>query len=354
MNQTSSYPDDPEYVNPLYGPGTVSGWYLNLIATMMTWLFHPVRARKDSVDADLVICLTLPIFAVGHLIKLAKRVQNTLSLTREGSIGNTTMPETEAPQTIVATGAIFLIIMLIKAGRNCCTKRLILSAIVGTICATALPLGHRASLPDPELVISMVLLGSNYCIGSLCVCAMTRTRFGMALMKDTETVVACALNGPLAGLLCNVPADMRAYAGALNARLARLLLNVPLDAQECAAGAAAPILFTALIFPDLFADSRKYFRNTRSKWTDLDQVAAAVGGATVLVFDLYSIVQSWRSLLQQRRRQGLEGNSETPNVIALSTIRTHYTVDPDPEQDAQADSASTRLNVGEQPLLTFE
>lgn len=57
-------------VNPLYGPGTVLGWYLTALGVHTSWIFHPEKRSSDSTSADFIAVLTLPSVALGHYTSL--------------------------------------------------------------------------------------------------------------------------------------------------------------------------------------------------------------------------------------------------------------------------------------------
>ena len=65
-NGTSNY-DELGTVNSLYGVGTVIGWYLTAIGLLLTWIFHAEKRRRDRIPVDLIVVLTLPLVAAGHL-----------------------------------------------------------------------------------------------------------------------------------------------------------------------------------------------------------------------------------------------------------------------------------------------
>ena len=61
-------PDRLALVSSLYGPGTVTSWYLTVLSVVLSWLLHPRKRTSDSIDADLITVLTLPAIAAGHLL----------------------------------------------------------------------------------------------------------------------------------------------------------------------------------------------------------------------------------------------------------------------------------------------
>ncbi|KAJ9607768.1 hypothetical protein H2200_007846 [Cladophialophora chaetospira] len=64
-------------VNGFHGPGAVLGWYLTLAGCMVSWALHPERKKKDSIDADMLTFLMLPLTAAAQLISLSRAVHDT-------------------------------------------------------------------------------------------------------------------------------------------------------------------------------------------------------------------------------------------------------------------------------------
>ena len=71
-------PDRLAQVSSLYGPGTVTSWYLTLVSIILSWLLHPQKRRSDSIDVDLITVLTLPAVAAGHLLYLLHQIRHLL------------------------------------------------------------------------------------------------------------------------------------------------------------------------------------------------------------------------------------------------------------------------------------
>ena len=68
-NGTESY-DDLSQVNTLYGVGTVTGWHLTVLGLFITWIFHSEKKWRNSISVDLIVIVTLPMVAAGHLMHL--------------------------------------------------------------------------------------------------------------------------------------------------------------------------------------------------------------------------------------------------------------------------------------------
>lgn len=62
-------------VNPPHGPGTVGGWYITVLAVLVSWSLHPEKRVSDSTSLDFITILTLPAVACGHFMTLVHKQQ---------------------------------------------------------------------------------------------------------------------------------------------------------------------------------------------------------------------------------------------------------------------------------------
>ena len=57
-----------ELVSSLYGPGTTGCWYLTVLSCYISLAAHPTKGTSGSIDADLIVVLTFPAVAAGHVL----------------------------------------------------------------------------------------------------------------------------------------------------------------------------------------------------------------------------------------------------------------------------------------------
>jgi hypothetical protein len=123
-------------VDALYGPGTLLGWYLTLAACFMSWTLHPDKRRRDSIDPDLVVSLTLPIVAVVHLISQISKLsmnQTNLRLSSENGTSDLlqeTADAIEAPLVVIEAFMNIAATMVIVA---CCFATIRRALVVGAV-----------------------------------------------------------------------------------------------------------------------------------------------------------------------------------------------------------------------------
>lgn len=132
---------DLSKVNPLYGPGTVLGWYLTILAVIVAWTLHPKRRRSDALDAELVVGLMLPVVAAVHAVILLRRLYfqeaSEGESEAEGEAGNATALASaaiEAPLIIVEAGMDFSVPLFLIAAVGKAYKRVAVVMVVGLMC----------------------------------------------------------------------------------------------------------------------------------------------------------------------------------------------------------------------------
>ena len=69
-------------VSSIYGPGSVTCWYLTITSLFITWTLHPRKRSSGSVDVDFIAVMTLPVVASAHFVTQA---HNLLGQTRGAS-----------------------------------------------------------------------------------------------------------------------------------------------------------------------------------------------------------------------------------------------------------------------------
>ncbi|KAK5064542.1 hypothetical protein LTR84_000375 [Exophiala bonariae] len=55
-------------VDPLFGPGTVAAWYLTLLTCVLPWMFDAAGRKRGTIEADLAVSLIFPVVAVANLL----------------------------------------------------------------------------------------------------------------------------------------------------------------------------------------------------------------------------------------------------------------------------------------------
>jgi hypothetical protein len=112
--------------SPLYAPGTLLGWYLTLIAILVAWTLHQKRSKSDVLDPDVLIALTLPVVAVGHVIGLLIQ-----SSSHEQTNPTATL---DGPLAVTQLFMLFAIPMTLSAVPHKCTKRTFCALAVEGLC----------------------------------------------------------------------------------------------------------------------------------------------------------------------------------------------------------------------------
>lgn len=120
-------------VSSLYGPGTVSCWYLTTFSVLVSWTLHPHKMKSGSIDVDLIATLTLPVVAAGHLILQAR------SLLHQHASSDLYEPfysvaAIEAPFVIVEIFMQISVVLFLIAAWRRALWRLIITGSIGLLC----------------------------------------------------------------------------------------------------------------------------------------------------------------------------------------------------------------------------
>lgn len=118
-------------VSSFYGPGAVGGWYLTVLACLISFSLHPRKRTRDSITADLIAVLTFPTVAAADLITQVR------SYPPEGTASAQNAASIDATLIITETFfAIDVVLFLLAVGYKC-TRRGSLLATVGLFCSSA-------------------------------------------------------------------------------------------------------------------------------------------------------------------------------------------------------------------------
>ncbi|EXJ93670.1 hypothetical protein A1O1_02062 [Capronia coronata CBS 617.96] len=127
-------------VNMLYGPGTILGWYMTLTACLISWTLHPRRRTQDSISADLITGLTLPIVAVVHLLlqihQSSRRLRQSPPLDSALDLSQIAQA-IEAPFVVTEVFMSLSVIMFVVAVWNITIRRFVMVGTMGLLCYAA-------------------------------------------------------------------------------------------------------------------------------------------------------------------------------------------------------------------------
>ncbi len=142
MDQTVATGTTPlSKVDSLYGPGTVIGWYLTLLACITSWTLHPEKKKRDSIDADLIVSLTPPVLAVFHLLsqisRLSRQNDSYAQITGTSDPRQATADAIEAPLVIIEAFMNITVLMFMIAAWSIAIRRAIVVGIAGLVCFAA-------------------------------------------------------------------------------------------------------------------------------------------------------------------------------------------------------------------------
>lgn len=345
----------------MYGPGNVLGWYFMILACIVSWTVHPKRSRKDSIDADLVVTLTFPVFAVGQLIYLVQRASRLpWNLTMEPNHmpaverrNLSVVAAIEAPLVIVEVFMNIAALMFTIAAVLSHARRALVSGFIGLLCysadwyfhlSTAKRRGATGIFSRPfvanslsALVLLAALLAILVVAASVLTAAFYMARRRFRVMREPERVqlhptshryqASGSIDSNLvtpdqsSGTLLDDESSSHTEGTTRSPKFSNsneilIISLLPLLFLPTSLfGSAFGMFFGQNIeyFPGSWAGFLNlektapawFFPHTTSSFSDLDQIMAIIAGGSVLAFNLCS---SWR--LRHKRAQMEEGREE--------------------------------------------
>ena len=124
-------------VSSFYGPGAVGGWYLTVLACLISFGVHPGR-RTGSITPDLIAAVAIPAIASAHLILQVHYLTKRISDPNEGQseLAQITA-STEASLVLVEDFCVPAILLYLFAVRFRTLSRGLLVAITGLFAFSA-------------------------------------------------------------------------------------------------------------------------------------------------------------------------------------------------------------------------
>ncbi|CAD6569606.1 MAG: hypothetical protein ASARMPREDX12_002739 [Alectoria sarmentosa] len=344
-------------VSSLYGPGTVSCWYLTTFSVLISWTIHPHKRKSGSIDVDLITTLTLPVVAAGHLISQARLLLYRHAFDLYEPIYS--VAAIEAPFVIVEIFMQISVILFLIAAWRRALRRLVITGLVGLLCFAVECYIHFSDFPRlnlqhhpkarPHVAFHRYFVADFTAI----TIAITVLLVVVSLLSTAIPVVYAGYNQEqprpsrdenrrldLAALRA-ISVTARTYNDSesyqYNAALAQEIETERLEALDHAHKSRAierqtrlityvstiflPISFLLSLFPAGMLGSnaamlgsdilRNWFRTTffpRTSFSisDLDQAVAVAAGATILAFNLYSVMKAHYKILSAKDDSSLE------------------------------------------------
>lgn len=364
-------------VSSLYGPGTITCWYLTTLSVLVSWTLHPQKRKSGSIDVDLIAALTLPAVAAAHLVSQVRGFMDQYENAQTTDNPDWNYPQSvaaiEAPFNVTETFMAISVILFLVAAWMFCIRRAIAVGLIGLMCFTVECYIHFSKFNRVDLRYDPSLPASNHPAFSRLFVA----DFASLVIAILVTLSVCGLISMAIALFILVPPGTpsshsqqdiervnEAVPGlTMPPRLGTPAVEVPRNAEMIHGTQVPgrsedlhlraitmvtlvflPVSFVSSLLP-MFWDSTKYdtatstttsiwqtldqyvtrfvrnfFPRTACSITDLDQVVAAGAGATVLGFSLYSVAKAYYEIWNVRRIQPSE-----PIGTELSRVEIQHT-----------------------------
>ena len=301
-------------VDSLYGPATFAGWYLTVLACVFKWTLHPEKRQQDSVDADLIISLTLPAVAVVHLLSQASNFADR----QHNSLGDKPLSAQElasaieAPLVVVEAFMNVSAVLFLIALYHVTSRRALIIAASGLVCFLTCSYLRTSKVHSNGLsrLFSRQFF-SDSAVALLFLAAMITTvsttlisAFLYERRKTRKKHLAASITGlnqveDVAGSAHSKdPTSIWHQRSSYKRRLRTLFregrqafimvsaVMVVLPPSLAAYGQGLSVTFGAshMARPSVFS---LVFPRCQSSMADLDQKVALIGGLTVLAFSLF-------------------------------------------------------------------
>ncbi|KAI9706676.1 MAG: hypothetical protein M1836_003686 [Candelina mexicana] len=356
-------------VNTLYGPGTILGWYITILAVIISWTLHPKKRRPDSLSVDLIAVLTLPSVALVHFISLMRHQRSwrirdkpySKSLYHWDESLRREQFAAYAPFHVMRAFLHISFVLYFTSRPLVCVKRSSLVLWLALACANPILMFSHMFLMDiggpnyhdgGPIVIDWVnwlvplwVPGIFSFLMLPCIC-VDNMGIGFISSNEWDGDEALPINNTeeIESQDTNCPRDhVPTY---LEQGVATWNFIMP---PVC-------IFATIMLTPGfLISQTRRskvlafIFPESNSSLNDLDQAVAACAGASVLLFNLYSAASALYKYRNQRRRhlRGRRPDERTPLMpTAMHTERTSQREGPFLPNDYELESIRSSPSTG--------
>ena len=333
----------PTNVDSLYGPGTVAAWYLTLVACIISWTLHPEKRKQDTINADLVVSLTLPVVAVCNLLSQISKIpeydENNPQLNDHSEVRQRMADTIEAPLVLIEAFMNVAVVMFMIAAWFIAIRRALVVGVVGLLCFAAdwyvnisrVHLTGLSRLFSRNFVAdsAIALLTIGMVLGLLLLTAITMAVFFLYDPHQEHKRDLHRLTSENRRLEHQIEAQIEAGFGTfeghlMSLRSQRFKQETWKEVWQTRATTSLTLLFLPLSFfasilstttvafkppwtTSTYHTSSSRFLHQHSapgirKWLfprsastlgDLDQEAALVGGIITVAFSLYSVCTIW-------------------------------------------------------------
>jgi hypothetical protein len=322
------------------------------LACIISWTLHPEKKKRDTIDADLVVSLTLPVVAVFYLLsqisRLSQQNESHSQIIGTSDSRQAMADAIEAPLVIIEAFMNIAAIMFMIAARFIAIRRAFIIGIAGLLCFAADWYVNTSSVKSTGL---SRLFSRNFVADSAIALVAMTTVLGLLLL--TTLAIASFFfydrHREHKRRLRQLESETRHLEQQLEAQedswtVREHLLSSRMEhfSRETLKDSRAmrSITFSSLLFlPGTFITTffsigvvnpspsspkpishlssahsphqhsapsvtEWFFPRSQSSLRDLDQKAALLGGLTALAFSIYSTLAIWiKDWLKAQRRE---------------------------------------------------
>jgi hypothetical protein len=271
----------------------------------VSWTLNDKKRRSDSINTDFVVALILPAIALAHLflqIRSYPGDKTAIMTTQDPKIVRV-IHGIEAPFTITEIFMPISLVFLLLETWMKFFRRALAIALVGLMCYSIEWYAHFSVFRNSNRIRNF---RTSFAAESLTVLLIIAVLMGICVLAATFLTTLFFLRGPtpttgdsiaIEGLTLEQvrPRAMQLDVKSGKLRWLRWLsVNIALmfGSTTMTPGISQffQILPSGTAAPEVL---QLFFPRTSSSLSDLDQAVAALGGATVIAFAIYSVASSW-------------------------------------------------------------
>ena len=302
-------------VNGFYGPGAMLGWYLTLAGCMVSWTLHPERKKRDSISADMLTFLMLPLTAAAHAVSLSCGINDTyvtVQVDTEAALRDALNREftsicscrrryaIEAPAKVIFAYLNIAAVFLYPLPASHHLKRGSAIVIVALLCLASTCYMHDYALSNATgLTLPSAFLSRRYLLAPICdtlvgldIVDLIWWRFSSRRPKKHEQLENQTT--PATQMAREDEAERKPLWAPRLAMVGWAMIGYILRDTRMSWVATPSVRFwTVDWFAFLFPENPYSLR-------EIEQATAAASGALLLAFNLYSAGAAWYRLRQER------------------------------------------------------
>ena len=275
----------------------VGGWLFTICSVLLTWTANPKERRRDNIINDLVVTLSLPAIAAGHVLYKVLHYSGPIAqlLTSKDIQTQQYCASLEAPLNVCEMFSLLSLLLVLVAAGHGQPKRIASIAAIAILCFTAefALLGISYSVPASKIEaarpFAFLIFGTGIAIIML---VLITTFLSVAHITVRSSVIVESLGTVIMTTVVvgrDPPTSIDARRQWMRVIIGLSATLLPLGVGNMAGNSIAfarHILFASSSRTDTYT-STSFLPMTLLSISDLDQAVALAAGVITLAFSAY-------------------------------------------------------------------